>query len=135
MKYLIDTNIVIEFLHNNEQIIQKIYDIGIDNCCMPEISLCELYYGVYNIEGTKYFVQEMNRLNTALEKFHILENKGNAELYGKIKARLKRIGQRVDEFDILIGSLAAANGLIVVTDNEKHFICMPDVKCENWLER
>ena len=48
---------------------------------------------------------------------------------------LRASGNLVDEFDMLIGGQALTAGLIVVTDNVKHFDLMPGLKVENRTER
>ena len=40
-----------------------------------------------------------------------------------------------DEFDLIIGTSAIANDLILVTDNEKHFKNFKDIKIENWVKK
>ena len=41
----------------------------------------------------------------------------------------------IDDFDLLIGATAIANGLILVSENEKHFVRIPEIKLENWVNR
>ena len=54
------------------------------------------------------------------------------ELFGDIKTKLESEGNRIDDFDILIGSTAVKNNLIMVTDNIKHLERIPNIKIENW---
>ena len=51
--------------------------------------------------------------------------------YGEIKAKLEAKGQRLDEFDLLIGATAVQNGLTVVTANVRHFGRIPDLNVVN----
>ena len=44
-------------------------------------------------------------------------------------------GERIDDFDLLIGATAIANGLTMVTDNVRHLGRIPDIELENWVER
>lgn len=132
-KYLIDTNILIEFMHGNETIWRKIREIGIKNCFISGISLCELYFGAYYVKDTKYFAQEIERIKIIRKKFPIITTENNSELFGKIKADLTKAGLPIDEFDILLGSLAITNNLIMVTNNLKHFRRIPMLLVENWL--
>lgn len=134
-KYLIDTNIIIELMRSNKSIGQKFVSVGFENCYVSTFTLCELYFGAYNIKHTKYFAAEMNKIKYIYEKFKIITAIADAEVFGEIKAHLYSIGKKVDEFDILIGSLAVEKKMTVVTDNVKHFENMPGVKYENWLER
>jgi tRNA(fMet)-specific endonuclease VapC len=50
-----------------------------------------------------------------------------------IKAQLTQQGNIIMDADILIGSIAQANELILVTNNTKHFQRIPNLPLENWL--
>ncbi len=132
--YLLDTNILIELIHENRNVIQQILKVGLNNCCMSVISLHELYYGAYNIkkQSEKYFQQEMQRINMLRQRFQVLPLPEEADEYGKIKTELIKKGRGVDEFDMIIGGQAISNQMIVVTDNEKHFNRMSGLTVENW---
>ena len=54
-------------------------------------------------------------------------------IYAKEKARLKKSGKILDDFDLLIGATAIANNLILVTENEKHLARMSKINIENWI--
>ena len=45
MKYLLDFNIFIHFLRGKYNIIEKLNEVGIDDCAISEITLAELDYG------------------------------------------------------------------------------------------
>lgn len=136
-QYLLDTNILVEFVHGNVQIIDRIKRVGFKRCCISPISLHELYYGAYNaLEKKKeYFSQEMERIARIRERFDLLPLQEEADDYAKIKVRLRNTGKIVDEFDMVIAGQAVDAGLTVVTDNVKHFENMPGAKIENWRER
>lgn len=44
-------------------------------------------------------------------------------------------GKMIEDFDLLIGCTAVANGLVMVTDNTKHFSRIEGIVLENWIER
>lgn len=136
-KYLLDTNILIEFIHGNKLVINRMLQAGLENCCMSVISLHELYYGAYNAKRkkTEYFEQEMTRINLLLQKFAVLPLPIKADQYGIIKTQLLKIGKPIDEFDMIIGGQALDAGLVVVTDNLKHFENIPSLNVENWTAR
>jgi tRNA(fMet)-specific endonuclease VapC len=136
-QYLLDTNILIEFLNGNTSVIKHILQAGIDSCCMSVVSLHELYFGAYYAKTKKeeYFEKEIKRINKLLERFEVLPLPEKADNYGQIKMALRKKGKIVDEFDMIIGGSALAAGLTIVTDNVKHFELMPNIKIENWVER
>jgi tRNA(fMet)-specific endonuclease VapC len=54
------------------------------------------------------------------------------EEYAKIKSSLRKSGNLIDDFDILIGSTAIINNLILVTNNQQHFNRIDNLLTENW---
>lgn len=135
-KYLLDTNILIDFLEETPSVVEHILEVGSRQCCMSVISLHELFYGAHLAKEKKkeYYDKEIQRINILLEYFDVLPINADGEIYGKIKYALRKKGKTVDEFDMLIASQAVSEGLTVVTDNIKHFENMPDVKVVNWME-
>ncbi len=53
--------------------------------------------------------------------------------YGKIKAKLRKIGNIIRELDIQIASIAISNNLILVTNNIKEFAKIENLEFENWM--
>ncbi len=136
-KYLLDTNILIDFLKEVPSVVEHILQVGTHQCCLSVISLHELYFGAYLAKEKKedYYLRELEKINTLLEYFTVLNLETKGEEYARIKYALQKKGKPVDEFDMVIAGHALNKGLIIVTDNLKHFENMPDVKVENWMER
>ncbi len=97
---------------------QKFDRIATDNYFISEITLAELKFGIENSEKP-----EKNR--PALEDFlsgvKILPIFHSLDLYAKEKARLRKSGTPIDDFDLLIGVTAITHGLTMVTNNTDHF--------------
>ena len=131
MDYLLDTNICIYFLKGRYGLVEKIEKIGFENLFISEITVAELKYGV-----EKSANPEKNRLviNGLIDKFKQLPIYGALDIYAKEKARLKREGNIVDDLDLFIGATAIKNNMILVTNNEKHFARLQNIKVENWTE-
>lgn len=55
-KYLLDTNVIIEVLRGNSEMITKIESVGLENCCISEITLAELFYGAVRSNNPKNFL-------------------------------------------------------------------------------
>ena len=55
--------------------------------------------------------------------------------YATINANLRRAGQMIEEFDMLIGSSAVHHGYVMVTENTEHFERILGIEIENWVER
>lgn len=136
-QYLLDTNILIDFMDGVPAVIEHVLRVGTQQCCISVISLHELYFGAYLAKEKKeeYFDKEIQKINKLLEYFTVLSLDTTGEAYARIKHTLRKQGKPVDEFDMVIAGHALNKGLTVVTDNIKHFENMPEVKVENWMEK
>ena len=73
-------------------------------------------------------------LSLFLSSIEILTYGENAaDEYGKIRAALEKSGTPIGGMDMLIASHAKAENLILVTNNTKEFIRVPQIKLENWV--
>ena len=52
--------------------------------------------------------------------------------YARIRSELERSGKPIGDMDLLIASHAVSQGMIVVTNNLKHFSNVPGLKVEMW---
>jgi len=57
-----------------------------------------------------------------------------AEYYGEIRSSLERAGTPIGGNDLWIAAHARAEGLVLVTNNEREFKRVKGLKVENWAE-
>jgi len=62
------------------------------------------------------------------------DNAASAEAFGRFKSKLRSEGKIIEDFDILIASIAFVNNCILVTNNPNHFERIDELKIENWVE-
>jgi tRNA(fMet)-specific endonuclease VapC len=103
--------------------------VGLENVYISEITVAELKYGAENSDKVEH---NKGVVNFFIERMNILPIYGGLDIYAKEKARLRRKGKLIDEFDLLIGSTAIENKLILVTNNERHFKRLEDIEIDNW---
>lgn len=130
-EYILDTNILVELIRENPVVLEHLRKVGTERCCISVISSQELLYGAYNAPA-RYQKQELTRIGKVMRHFPIVPLPEDGQDFGKIKAGLVKRGLIIDDFDISIASTAIKNGLIVVTDNVKHFSRIDGLKVENW---
>jgi len=132
MKYLLDTDTLIYWLKGNKNIEEKALTIGLDQLSYSVISHAELYFGAYNSaqQDKNLLAIQIVSKKLALVNF----NAESAQLFGKIKADLKQQGNIILDADIMIAAITIVNKLILVTNNEKHFIRIPNLNLENWAK-
>ena len=129
--YLLDTNIWIYFLKGQFDLISKFKAIGPENIGISEISIAELKYGAYNSQKVDYNLKVIESLIQQTTTYSILSG---LDIYASEKARLKKAGMIIDDFDLLIGSTSIASNLILVTRNTKHFSRIHNIQLEDWIE-
>lgn len=127
--YLLDTNTCIFFLKGLYELDVKIKLAGIENCFISEISVAELKFGAEKSQRSK---ENRSVISTFIEQINVLPIYGSLDVYASEKARLQKEGKIIDDFDLLIGSTAIANGLTLVTNNTKHFKRMREITIEDW---
>jgi len=131
MEYLIDTNIVIYFLKGKYYIKDKIRQIGLDKCTISEITLAELYYGA---EKSDFPEDNIKIINDFIDDITIIPIFNSIQIFGKEKARLRKIGKIISDFDLLIGSTAIAYDLTMVTRNTSEFERLEGIDLLDWTK-
>jgi tRNA(fMet)-specific endonuclease VapC len=57
-----------------------------------------------------------------------------ARAFGEIKAQLRRQGNLIEDFDLLLAATALANGLTIITNNTAHFGRVAGLFLDNWTQ-
>ena len=130
MKYMLDTNICIYAIKKQMPLLQKLLAKDPSELCISSITLSELLFGI-----EKSNMKESNRkkLMTFLTNIAILDYDSDAALeYAKLRNYLERMGQPIGAMDMLIAAHALSKDMILVTNNEKEFKRVDDLKLENW---
>ena len=130
--YLLDTNICIFLLRGKYHINDKLNSIGWNNCCISEVTIAELKYGAECSDNPS---KNMKLVNKFIEKISVIPILKSLDVYAREKARLRKKGILIDEFDLLIGCTAITHNMIVVTENEKHLKRISSIKIKNWVNR
>lgn len=129
MYYLIDTNICIYYMKGLFELDKKFKQAGLENCFIWEITLAELKFGVENSQNIQKNRKVLDDFLSGLQVIPIFQA---IDIYAKEKARLRKEGTTIDDFDLLIGATGIAYNLIVVTNNFKHFNKINNIKLEDW---
>jgi tRNA(fMet)-specific endonuclease VapC len=130
MAFLIDTNIIIYSMKGND----KVRENFIQNENIPKyisiITYAELLYGAKKSQNVERNIAKVYRIK---ELFPILPiDLPTIEIFSELKSKYDKKGIVIDDFDLLIASTALTNNQILVTNNEKHFGKIKELKIENW---
>ena len=129
--YILDTDISIFTIQGKYGLREKIVKAKYYNCFLSEITIAELFVGV---ESSQFKDENLIATDTFIKKFQPLAISTIIPSFATEKSRLKTTGNIITDFDILIGVTAVFYDFILVTNNEKHFSRIQDIKIENWTK-
>ncbi len=128
-KYLLDTCVCISMFRNEGKVRETLQKVGIENCYISEITVAELYFGLAKSTDKKRKLEDIKEVQ---HLFRVIPAYSSFKEYGEIRHSLEHTGQRVDQFDLLIGATALHHKMTLVTSNVKHFERMDELVIENW---
>lgn len=94
--------------------------------------MAELVFGAENSSNP---AKNHNLIERFTDQISILPIFDSIYKYGKEKARLRKAGNIISDFDLLIGCTSAEKDLIMVTENIDEFKRISGIKIENWVNR
>lgn len=118
-RYLLDTNICIYFIKGLYRLDEKFVEVKQENCFISEMTVAELKYGVENSKTVELMRPVVEAF---IPKFAIIPIYDSLDIYAFEKAKLRKQGILIDDFDILIGATAIAHNMVMVTNNVNHLI-------------
>jgi predicted nucleic acid-binding protein len=127
--YLIDSDTLISLGRGNTSVQDRMNRAGLTKCAISEISLAELYVGVY--KGDKKRLEPI--LSFLEETLPIVPISSAVKTYARTRARLESEGIGLKDMDLFIAATALANGYTLVTHNVRHFSRIPGLKIADWI--
>jgi tRNA(fMet)-specific endonuclease VapC len=132
MRYLLDTNICIYVIKRKPLAVMETFkDYAVGDIGVSSITAGELGYGVAKSRHQK--TNEHALVQFLLPLTVAPFDDGAAEAYGEIRAALEREGQPIGAMDMLIAAHAVSLGVVLVTNNEREFVRVPELVVENWV--
>lgn len=131
-RYLLDTNILIYFSKDRpDSIVKRLDKLNAGEAVMSVVSYGELCYGASR-SAKPAATQKV--INLLVGIFPILPlAKEAAEEYGKLRGQLAAKGTPIGPNDMWLAAQAKAEGLVLVTNNEREFRRVSGLKVENWM--
>ena len=131
IRYLLDTNICIYIAkHNPATVRERFEQLAADELAMSVITWGELRFGAEKSQARAKALAALAHLGSLIQVAPIAEAAGTH--YGQIRAELERKGQPIGNNDLWIAAHARSEGWVVVTNNEREFRRIKDLKVEKW---
>jgi len=132
MKFMLDTNICIYLIkHKPADVVERFRQTDISDISISSITLSELFYGVSKSSKPE---QNFIALTQFVAPLEIVPFGAEApQYYGNLRTRLEKQGTPIGSLDMLIAAHALSLSLTLVTNNEKEFNRVSNLKIENWV--
>ena len=119
MRYLVDTDWVIDYLHGSEPVVSRLAILAPQGIGLSIVSLAELYEGVFFSSAPR---ENERALLSFLDGVNLLYlDDSICQIFARERGRLRAAGRIIGDFDTLIGSTALYHGLTLLTNNRRHF--------------
>ena len=128
MKFLVDTDIASYAINGNKKVLAKM-KANIGYWAISSLTYHELVDGLMNCKN-----KDKELLITEfLEDVLVVEFTSiDAFESGRLSNRLRKTGKRIGDLDTLIAGHALSLRTILVSNNEKHYSKVKELKLENW---
>jgi len=130
--FLLDTNILIAALKGHATVRRHLETTPIASLRLSAIVLGELEFGA---EKSAYAERNRSRLAELSQRLTLVGIDADiARHYAAIRADLESRGTPIGANDLWIAAQARSLGATLVTDNQREFKRVPDLRLTNWLE-
>jgi predicted nucleic acid-binding protein len=126
MKYLIDTDWVVEYLKGRPPAVETLAALRQEGLAISLITYGEIYEGIYTGREAARHEEMFLRF---LRRVRVLPlNREMLKQFARIRGQLRAQGQLIGDLDLLIAATALYHDLTVVTHNTRHFSRVPDLQ-------
>lgn len=126
MKYLVDTDWVVEYLKGRDPAVRVLDTMAPEDLAISLITYGEIYEGIYSGRDPKRAAQGFSQFLQGVEVIPV--NKSMMRRFAQIRGQLRKSGQIIGDLDILIAATALYYDLTLITHNIRHFSRVPNLK-------
>ena len=127
MKYLIDTDWVIDHLKGEERVVKQLEELASEGVAISVISLAEIYEGVYHSRDPAKSQRLLDEF-LAPDLDVIIVDQEICKGFGKERGKLRKLKKTISDFDLLIASTCLHYDLTLLTNNRRHYEMVEGLK-------
>ena len=133
-RYLLDTDICIYTAKARPpEVAERLEGLAPGSVAMSVVTLGELVFGAERSQARQQAMANLARLVELIPVLDLPEAAGRH--YGRIRAALTAAGTLIGNNDLWIAAHAAADDLILVSNNSREFERVPGLQVENWVHK
>ncbi len=130
--YMLDTDMCIYLRQQRpENVVRRFARLDPGEAVISVVTYGELSYGAEKSPQSRVSFERLTELTTLLPVLPLTFE--TARAYGSIRADLERTGRLIGNNDLWIAAHARAEGLTLVTNNQKEFRRVRGLKMQNWV--
>jgi tRNA(fMet)-specific endonuclease VapC len=126
MAYLLDTDWAIQALAGKTLSVNTLTELAPAGIAMSWITVGEIYEGAFGFPDPQPYLATFREFIQPLQKLEL--DDATMERFAEVRADLRRRGQLIPDFDLLIAATALRHDLTVLTYNLRHFSRIPNLK-------
>jgi len=126
MKYLVDSDWVVDYLAGKQQAISLLTFVWPDGIAISLITLGEIYEGIYYGRDPQRSEAVFRQFLRSVDVLPL--NRSIMQRFARLRGDLRQRGQLIGDPDILIAATALYYDLILLTRNKKHYQRIPLLK-------
>jgi tRNA(fMet)-specific endonuclease VapC len=128
--YLLDTNVCINFIKGNADIVRRLSSVAPSTVYVRAIVKAELLYGAMRSNNPSRTQQVQKAF---LSQFHSFPFDDQAALiHGRIRAQLAAQGTPIGPYDSQIAAITLTHHITLVTNNTREFCRVENLNIEDW---
>ncbi len=132
LTYMLDTNICVYIAKEKPtSVLHRFERLRVGEVAMSTITYGELLYGAHKSQYREKATKQLEALTHFIPPLPLPTDV--ADYYGKIRNTLARKGTPIGNNDLWIAAHALSLDIILVTNNEKEFQRIAELKIENWV--
>jgi tRNA(fMet)-specific endonuclease VapC len=128
--YLVDSDCAISYLGGIQKVVKKLEEYRQNGgLAISIITLAEIYEGVY---GSRDPLKSQQVLNDFLSDVAVIGlDEDISKIFAQERARLRKAGNMIGDFDMMIGATALCYNMTLITNNVRHFSRIPGLTMES----
>lgn len=128
MSWLLDTDTCVDALRHRPSVLRRLDRLSPDDVAVASMTEAELWYGAWRSRDPAGSRQSVAAFLAPLTRLPF--DSEAAERHAELRFALR--AQPIGERDLVIASVAVAQGLALVTHNTREFSRVPGLTVEEW---
>jgi len=126
MAYLLDTDWAIEAISGNVDVLNRLQMLAGGQISISWVTVAELYEGAYRSNNPD---ARLARIEQFMHRYPVVyPNTRVAMEFAALRVSLRRRGNLINDFDLVIAATALEYDLTLLTFNRRHFERIPDLR-------